>query len=139
MTIEPDDSTSQVLAILLVDDDPLFAENMAVALRSPGHIVDLAADGEVALRRLQTQRYQVIITDYSMPHMAGDELARRIRNGDGGEWSKSLPVFLLTGASKMNREFDRAYFQRIFDKPIDLLDIIRALNEVSPPSTKQSA
>jgi CheY-like chemotaxis protein len=64
--------------ILIVDDDPGVATAVARALR--GYEVTVAHNGPEALAVTVTRsRFDLLITDYLMPAMAGDELARRFR------------------------------------------------------------
>jgi CheY-like chemotaxis protein len=64
----PDPEKAQ---ILVVDDDPLVASAMASALGAEGHEVDMASDGMVALSRISSRRYDVILTDVRMPRLDG--------------------------------------------------------------------
>jgi len=62
--------------LLLVDDDESVRETTA-ALLSDDFDVTTAPDGMKALDLLQTQRFDVICADYTMPGMTGVELLRR--------------------------------------------------------------
>ena len=55
------------------------------------HIVTEAGDGQEALALFTTSRYDLVITDYLMPGMLGDELAQNIWN-----ISPSQPILLVT-------------------------------------------
>ncbi|MEK7356165.1 MAG: ATP-binding protein, partial [Bdellovibrionota bacterium] len=58
-----DARTSRRLRILLVDDSPIARATQTAAVRSLGHHVDEAQDGEDAWARLQSQDYDVLLTD----------------------------------------------------------------------------
>jgi DNA-binding NtrC family response regulator len=68
-------------AILVVDDEPLIREMLAEYLRPHDFDVEVAADGEAALRRAQERRFDVVLSDVSLPGLDGlqllDELTRR--------------------------------------------------------------
>jgi CheY-like chemotaxis protein len=66
--------------ILVVDDDRGARESLKLLLGIDGHTVTEAVDGAEALGRFAQERFDLVITDYLMPNMLGDELARNIRN-----------------------------------------------------------
>ncbi|HYO75668.1 MAG TPA: response regulator [Thermoanaerobaculia bacterium] len=67
--------------ILIVEDDPAIRGMLASALRREPLQVDTAADGAVALEKIITAQYAVVLLDLMMPRMSGyvllDELRRR--------------------------------------------------------------
>ena len=65
--------------ILIVDDEPMVRDALKMALTFEGHTVELASDGPEALQKLAEQKFDIVFTDFSMPEMLGDELARRIK------------------------------------------------------------
>jgi CheY-like chemotaxis protein len=66
-------------SILVVDDEPLVADTLSLLLMIDKHRVDVARDGETALARYKSSRYDLVITDLMMPGIDGLELARLIR------------------------------------------------------------
>ena len=64
--------------ILVVDDDPAARESLRLLLNIDRHSVTEAANGEEALQLFLSSRYDLVITDYLMPGMLGDELAKNI-------------------------------------------------------------
>lgn len=79
--------------ILVAEDDVLFRRlNTQVLLRS-GYEVDAAADGAAAWQALNTDRYDLLVTDNSMPKMSGVELLKKLRAA-----RMALPVILATRA-----------------------------------------
>ncbi len=83
---------STVKKILVVDDDPVVAKSFDRVLAGKGYAVITAADGEEALRKLNTETYDVVFTDIKMPGMSGIEVAERVRKSQ--PW---LPVVIVTG------------------------------------------
>ncbi|MEV4154141.1 response regulator transcription factor [Nocardia salmonicida] len=77
--------------VLVVDDEPMIVELLAVSLRYQGFEVATAADGAEALDRARTFRPQALIVDVMMPGMDGFGLLRRLR-ADGID----APVLFLT-------------------------------------------
>ena len=81
------------LSILLVDDEPMIRDVLARQLGRRGMAVKVCADAAEALAALASpQAFDLLLTDFAMPDMAGDVLvaeARKLRAG--------LPVIVLTG------------------------------------------
>jgi two-component system NtrC family sensor kinase len=60
--------------ILVVDDEPGIANALAHLLRRDGHTVDTAANGQLALAKLHTQAYDLLLCDLRMPELDGPGL-----------------------------------------------------------------
>src|SRR5260370_32712471 len=67
--------------VLVVDDDALSREVLALLLDDAGYAVETADSGDAALLHLQTAHLlrQVVLTDLQMPGTTGKELALRLR------------------------------------------------------------
>jgi PAS domain S-box-containing protein len=80
-----DPSTQAALAqrqlrILAVDDEPALTKAVARLLRPSGHLVTTATSGEEAVDRLQTEAFDVVLSDVGMgAGMSGWDLADRVR------------------------------------------------------------
>ena len=66
--------------ILLAEDEPSVRVSLRMALKRDGHSVTEAENGREALERFAQEPFDLVITDYSMPEMQGDELAVKIRH-----------------------------------------------------------
>ena len=66
--------------ILLVDDEPSIRVLLGAVLKQAGYTVEVAEDGFAALRAIQQQMPDIVITDLRMPNMNGFELLSVIRN-----------------------------------------------------------
>ena len=69
----------QGVTILVVDDESMVREAIKRLLEHGGHVVSTADSGEAALALLGQRKFDVVITDFSMPGMQGDQLVSRIR------------------------------------------------------------
>jgi len=65
--------------ILLVEDEPLLANLLRQRLEKEGFSVTAAADGEVALRLLREQSFQLLLLDIILPKISGFELLETMR------------------------------------------------------------
>jgi PAS domain S-box-containing protein len=71
---------SNTISILVIDDDPSVLDSFKIILeREPGFIVETLATSTEALDLLDTQYFDVIIADYSMPDIDGIALLREAR------------------------------------------------------------
>ena len=78
--------------ILVVDDDPVVSKSINRVLAGKGYAVISAQNGEEALSKLSTEKYDVVFTDIKMPGMSGLEVAERVKASQ--PW---LPVVIVTG------------------------------------------
>jgi PAS domain S-box-containing protein len=111
------------LVILAVDDDPLVLENTAAMLTELGHTVLQAHSGAEALLTLDRQSVDLIITDYAMPGMTGEELIIRIRASQ-----PTLPVLMVSGYASLPEGVETSV--RRLGKPFGERDLSRAISEV---------
>ncbi len=65
--------------ILVVDDESAVRETLKVVLEMDGHHVTEPANGREACLIFTPGDFDLVITDYNMPEMKGDELARTIK------------------------------------------------------------
>ena len=77
--------------VLLVEDDPAVRESIKLMLNIDRHTVTEAGNGHQALQLFTGSRYDLVITDYLMPEMLGDELAQNLKNR-----TPSQPVLMVT-------------------------------------------
>ncbi len=81
------------LRILFVDDDALISMSSVELLEDLGHEVTPAYSGAQALDLMRGEaKFDLLITDFSMPKMNGGQLARAAR-----ELRPGLPILLATG------------------------------------------
>jgi len=65
--------------ILVVDDEPTVCKAIEMMLKYYGHDVQTAADGAAAVALFEAGQFDLIITDYLMPEMKGDQLATHVK------------------------------------------------------------
>jgi two-component system, OmpR family, response regulator len=79
------------MRILVAEDDTRMAAAIRRGLQFEGLVVDVASDGEQALRTVRATDYDAIVLDVMMPGLDGFETCRRLRLA--GVWA---PVLMLT-------------------------------------------
>ena len=90
--------------ILVVDDDDVIRETLRELLAAD-HSCHTADTAEEALAKLEAQRFDVVLTDISMPGLNGTELLQRVVENYPG-----TPVIIISGHS------DQDQAQRLIDR-----------------------
>jgi len=110
------------LRIMVVDNESSVRELLAEILAADGHTVTLAAAGQEALHRFQSDDFDLILADLTMPGMDGLELIRSLRARD--------PVVAIAVISGWGSEARRTAEQGVgvdltASKPLDLEQLRR--------------
>jgi CheY-like chemotaxis protein len=107
--------------ILLVDDQPGVRQTCSLLLGIDGHTVEEANSGLEALALFATGRFDLVVTDFTMPGMNGTELARQLK-----QLVPSLPIVMITGF--VNRvENGEDAVDAILPKPFSLDEMRQAI------------
>jgi len=83
-----------ITEILLVEDDPRFAQRLKKNLEGEGFQIEWVERGDLAVSRIQEKSFQLLLTDIKMPGMSGLELLERVKSNPGLD--PELPVIMLT-------------------------------------------
>jgi CheY-like chemotaxis protein len=86
--------------VLVADDSKVVRIKTGRLLEQQGWRVLLADDGQAALRCLDTESPDLLITDVEMPGLDGFELTRRLRAS--ARWGR-LPVIMITSSDDKHR------------------------------------
>lgn len=85
-------TTSTSLHILLVEDQPNIARNIAEYMEQKGHVFDFAMEGKQGLDLVLNQYYDLVILDLNLPVMDGLEVCQQIRS----KADRHIPIIMLT-------------------------------------------
>jgi len=104
---------------VLVVDDELQCSHLLVRLLAPEFHVDVAADGEAALRALELAPPDIVVVDVGLPGMNGIEVCREIKRR---VTTRLIPVVLVTGAGGRDHRLAGidAGADDFIEKPFDL-------------------
>jgi two-component system phosphate regulon response regulator PhoB len=118
--------------ILVVEDDEATRTLLELILIEDGHRVITATSGEEALRLIEQEAFDLILTDHRLPGISGATLVRRIREH---RRLRSMPILLATGMAG-DPELEGLDVQGRLSKPFDLrtlLGFVRALADRALP------
>ena len=113
--------------ILLIDDDEIILETLALVLEEEGYIVDKAENGKEAIEKTQNNFYNLAIIDWRLPDIEGTKLLGKLQ-----DTLPKMAKIMLTGYPSMTNAVDAVNNRAdaFFSKPVDfeaLFDKIRVL------------
>ena len=117
-------------SLLIVDDDEVFRERLASALRQRGQEVVTAADGEQAVRAAGRGKLAAAVVDLRMPGMSGTELVPHLLR-----LQPDLRVVVLTGYGSIASAVEamRLGAHNYVSKPADADDVLAAVTGDARP------
>jgi two-component system, OmpR family, response regulator len=122
--------------LLVVEDDRRIAADLTRALVASGYVVDVAADGEAAWFRGDTEDYAAVILDLGLPRMDGLAVLKRWRaNG------RRMPVLILTARGSWAERVDGidAGADDYLPKPFRMEELLARLRAVLRRSAGHAA
>lgn len=109
-----------MIRILLAEDDSVMREYLTRALEKSGYAVTPVDRGTAALPLLQTEHFDLLLTDIVMPEMDGIELAQKV-----AEIAPHMRVMFITGFAAVTLRAGKQMPQaRVLSKPFHLRDLV---------------
>ena len=111
--------------IMIVDDDNDIRYTFSIVVKRKGfQLAGTLADGSLAVSEFQQNpdAADIVIIDYRMPIMRGDEAAREIR-----KINPRVKLILLSGYQEDLSPNDLRLFDATLRKPVSIADIVRAI------------
>lgn len=117
-------------SVLVVDDEEPLLELYRDALSRRGFRVEMAGDGEAALRRLEESRFDLVLCDMKMPGLNGQETYERLLARDRDAASRFI---FITGdtLNERTRAFVQAQRRACLSKPFSLDEFYDAVRQVA--------
>ncbi|MBD3334512.1 MAG: response regulator [Candidatus Eisenbacteria bacterium] len=97
-TQNPDIPTAPA-RLLVVEDEQSLRTILKIQLERAGYIVSTASDGDEGLRRAVEERPDLIVLDWMMPRMDGNEVCRALKSNFA---TNHIPVIMLTAKSELS-------------------------------------
>ncbi len=122
--------------IYVIDDEPFLLKSLQKVLEKLGYTVTTSDSPSAGLNEFQLhpEKYDLILTDQTMPEMTGLELTHRIKCAD-----KDMPVILISGFNeKINeKELKKAGIAKYLAKPVDTAKLARSIRSVLTKNQKK--
>ncbi|MEC7762628.1 MAG: ATP-binding protein [Pseudomonadota bacterium] len=126
--------------VLIIEDNEINRIVLRDMLLSEGHRVTEASDGLEGIDRAAQKRFDIILTDISMPVLDGAAATKVIREKSGP--NQSTPIFAVTAHALPGEieRFSEAGMNGVLAKPIDRAQLRRtlALEDSEPPRTART-
>lgn len=90
------------MRIVLAEDNDILRKSLSFFLESKGYEVDQFSDGKEALEAIETNNYDLVLTDINMPGSSGMEITQYIRQ----RIQSDIPVIILTSSGVEQTELD---------------------------------
>jgi CheY-like chemotaxis protein len=115
--------------ILVVDDDQAILDIIKLWLENDGHAVSLAMDGDEALDLLNSEEFDVMITDLIMPKTEGIQLILEIRRTH-----KKIGIIAISGGGRNGANYlgsaKKLGANAILPKPLAQSDVLSAVEKL---------
>lgn len=95
------------ISVLVIDDEEDYRIIIQEVLRGAGMDVRLAKDGEEGLRMLKEATTDIVLVDWMMPRLDGEQFCRAMRAEPA---FKDLPVLMLTVKQTADEELEALHF-----------------------------
>ncbi|MDO9257539.1 MAG: response regulator [Bacteroidales bacterium] len=114
------------LNILLAEDDEMIERLTAYYLRHNGHEVDIAKNGNEAVRKFKDKKYDFILMDIQMPEMDGLQAVREIRKIESDYLAKGHTTIIAITTNPDKDECLKAGMDGYTQKPFKI-DVLSTL------------
>jgi len=111
------------LSVLIVVDHRSYARSLALALTGFGYRAEVACDSEQASNQVTKQQFDVLIIDYDMLEIKGDNLALKL------DKIQSINLKILISGHQLKDSSDKYSFDLTMSKPLDLTILEQQLNK----------
>ena len=125
--------------VLVVDDEKGIRELLETIVRKEGFKVELALDGEEAIKKARALSPDVILLDLMLPKSGGFEVVRELQ----GDETSGIPIIIITGRymDRSTAELIRqeANVRDFLEKPIKMASLVAHLHQLlntRPPAKK---
>lgn len=115
--------------ILVIDDDQLVIKTLARYLKTCGYTAEVVSSGEEAVKKAESNPYDLVIADIRMPGMDGIETIKKIREICQRKYNKKTPEIIITGfaSDDKKKEAQEMGIEDYIFKPFDVSVFIEAI------------
>lgn len=112
-------------SVLVIDHEPQVMQRLLELFRRAGYAPLLAASTHAAAVLLQTERFDVVVTDDGDERMSAEQLARRLRERSP---ENAPPVVCMTSAAAPSPS---PHFAAVVRRPVDTFELLCAVERVA--------
>ena len=106
--------------IMIIDDEKIVGDMARLSLEAEGYAVETFLNAEPALKRLQEEKFDVVVTDYKMRGIDGMEVLRTVRSRYPG-----TQVIMITAFANLDAAIEalRRDVHDFFPKPVKIKEL----------------
>ncbi|NMC62292.1 MAG: sigma-54-dependent Fis family transcriptional regulator [SAR324 cluster bacterium] len=125
---------SRDVRILVAEDDPQMQLAIKSCLSRNGYDISITADGKSALEQLESNTFDLIISDQRMPEMEGQELLAELNKRES-----TTPFIMITAYGTINQAVEAMQLGAadFLTKPFSAEDLVRVVEKVLSPESKE--
>ena len=115
--------------VLVIDDNEPILMSAAQLLSHAGFVPSIVRSGRVALSVLERSAFDLVVVDFFMPEMTGDEFVRAVR-GHANPAARQVPIVGLSGSCRTEALLTRAGATACIRKPFQPKQLLGAVTRV---------
>jgi DNA-binding NtrC family response regulator len=106
--------------IMVIDDEKIVGDMAKLSLEQEGYFVETFLNAELALKRLQEERFDVVVTDYKMKGIDGMEVLKTVK-----DLYPSTQVIMITAFANLDAAIEalRRDVHDFFPKPVKIKEL----------------
>jgi len=115
--------------ILIIEDEPAIADNLAALLAAKGHKVATCLEGVEGVARVRKETFDLLLLDVMLPRMSGFDVCKLLRSDPK---TRKLKIIMVTGLGRMGdvEEAFRAGADDYLIKPFDSVRLFKKIEKV---------
>ncbi|HEY4659700.1 MAG TPA: EAL domain-containing protein [Gemmatimonadaceae bacterium] len=119
---------SSARRVLVIDDEPAVLRVLGLLLERNGFRVDTVASARDALRLLEREKFDVVLSDIIMPELSGVDFLRELRRHD-----LDVPVILMTAGPTLDSALDAIEYgaQQYLLKPVEPEALVKSVGRAA--------
>lgn len=127
--------TSQQLNILIVEDQTSDFTALIMVLQSLGHKTKVCFDGEQAMTEIERQKIDLVILDWNLPYLSGEEFLFSLEFLSSKQSAnRLLNIILHSGENLEEKNIGSTHFYTIMDiwkKPLTAVELLKRMKEIN--------
>src|SRR3989344_515758 len=118
------------IKIVLVEDDPFLSKVLAFRLGEENFNIVLAEDGEQAIKKIKSEKPELVLLDLLLPKKSGLEVLEEIKKDEN---TKKIPVIILSNLGQqtdINKGLQLGAVDYLVKANFGIKDIVEKIKEI---------